>query len=87
MHVPRNDGHLLRLVGFLEQFIEISHDLLKGTAHEVQRAIRENDRILFELAEILLRHDAVVQVCTLLGCSAESSGGSARSSADQRPSC
>ena len=42
-HSPRNDSHLPRVISSFEQSIQVPHNFLKGIAHEVQRAVGEDD--------------------------------------------
>ena len=42
-HSPRNDSHLPRVISSFEQSIQVPHNFLKRIAHEVQRAVGEDD--------------------------------------------
>jgi hypothetical protein len=89
LHLPWNNHSLLGSVSLLQQRVEIPHDALKGRTHEIERSIRENDGILFELSKVFFRDDFIVQRGALLlllsglGCTA-SAEGSSSGPTDQR---
>ena len=61
MYVPWNNDHFIRIVRDFEKLIEVPHDTLKGITHEIERAIRVNDGILFKGTEIFLANDAIIE--------------------------
>lgn len=68
MYSPWDYGNLVSIVGFLQKVVEITHDSLEGVTHEIQGAIRENDRVFLVGAKVFFGNDIVAEfTCTIRG--------------------
>jgi hypothetical protein len=88
LNSPWDNGNLVSIVGFLQKVVEITHDSLEGVTHEIQGAIRENDRIFLVGAKVFFGNDIVAEfTCTIRGKGSYSRRAtSSPCSAEEQPS-
>lgn len=81
MLLPWDNGNLVRIVGFFEQVVKVSHHLLKWIGHQVQRPICMDHGIFFVLTKIILGDNSIGELAIIAGeCSDGGSAGIATSS-------
>lgn len=59
--LPRYNGYFISFVGLLQKCIQVTHHPLKGTRHEIQSPIREDNGIFLKFSKILLGNNLIGQ--------------------------
>jgi hypothetical protein len=57
--LPWNNRYFLSIIGLLQKIVQITHHLLEGIGHEIQRSVCEDHGIFRVHAKVIFRHGGV----------------------------